>query len=188
MLVERHDPPGRPAVTIVLERLAGDGDRLGAVGGARGQGEHEDFGLGTEQGAGVAVADLVDIRLVAVVAADGNLATEVGFGADRPEVVIAAKLAIGMTGDPAQEQVTLDLPGILALSEESASLRSGVSEERQPRVFPGLVVDRQGPTLGIERVGERCPVEIKSHRDDSLKVRRGRDFSETDAGCQPQRL
>ena len=51
MGVERQDAPDRPAVAVVAERLAGDGDRLGPVGRPRGHGEHQDLGPRAEEGA-----------------------------------------------------------------------------------------------------------------------------------------
>ena len=76
--VEGQDAPDRPALAVVVQRLAGDGDRLGPVGRARGHREHQDLGARAEQGAEVALADAVDVGLVAVVAADRDAAAEVG--------------------------------------------------------------------------------------------------------------
>ena len=100
MGVERLDAPDRPALAIVVERLAGHGDRLGPVGRPRGHGEHQDLGARAEEGPDVALADPVDVGLVAVVAADRDPAAEVGRRPDLAEVVVAAELAVGVAGDP----------------------------------------------------------------------------------------
>ena len=46
-----------------------------------------------------------------VVAADRHAAAEVGRGLDLAEVVVAAELAVGVAGDPLQEQLALDFVG-----------------------------------------------------------------------------
>src|SRR5207302_1413103 len=99
--VKGEDAPDRPPLAVVGQRLAGDRDRLRAVGRARGHGEHQDLGPWPEKGPEVAVPDAIDVGLVAVVAADRDPAAEVGRGADFTEVVVAAEPALGVACDAA---------------------------------------------------------------------------------------
>ena len=109
--VERQDAPDRPALAIVGEGLRRDRNRLGAVGRPRGHGEHEDFGALAEEGSHVAVAHPVDVGLVPVVAADRHPAAEIGGRANLAEVMVAAELAVGVPGDPAEQELALDVAG-----------------------------------------------------------------------------
>ncbi len=118
MGVERLDAPDRPALAIVTKRLGRDRNRLGAVGRARGHREHEDFGARAEEGTGVAVANAIDVGLMAVVAADRHATAEICWRANLAEVVVAAELAVGVAGDPAQEQLALHVAGAVGLVEE----------------------------------------------------------------------
>src|SRR5262249_27067904 len=116
--IEGEDPPGRPPLAVVLERLARHRDRLGPVGRPRGERKHQDLGPWAEESPEVALADAVEVRLMAVVGADGHAAAEVGRRADLAEEVVPAELALGMPGDPAQEQLALDVGGPAGLVEE----------------------------------------------------------------------
>ena len=171
--VEGLDPPDRPAVAIVAERLVGDGDRLGPVGRPRGQGEHQDLGPRAEEGAGVPLADLVDVGLVAVVAGDGDPLAVVGGRPDLGEVVVAAELAVGVAGDPAhQEQVALDLAGVPALVEEVAGLAPRPLEERQADDLPGQIEHRASPILRVARAVGRPvpPARLASGRTHGARI------------------
>ncbi len=127
---EGQDSPDGPALAVVVQRLAGHRDGLGPVGGARGQREHQDLGPRAEQGAEVALAHAVDVRLVAVVRDDGDPAAEVGRGADLAEVMIAAELAVGMAGDPREQEIALDVGRPLRLVQEGAGQASCADLDR----------------------------------------------------------
>ncbi len=64
------------------------------------------------------MAHSIDVRLHAIVGADGDPAAEVGRRADLPEVMIAAELAVGVLGDSAKEQIALHVGGPAGLVEE----------------------------------------------------------------------
>ena len=172
--VEGLDAPDRPALAVVVERLAGDGDRLGPVGRPRGHGEHQDLGARPEQGAEVALADAVDVGLVAVVAADRDAAAEVGRGADLAEVVVAAELAVGVAGEPAQQQVALDLVGV----GRSGRGTSGPGAAR--RSTDGRPTRLRGSDRTSDRpILERRPRPIERDVRARISVRRRRRASRT---------
>ena len=133
--VEREDAPDRPPFAVVVQRLAGDGDRLGPVRRPRGHREHQDFGAGAEEGVGVALADAVDVRLVPVVAADRDPAAEVGGGPDLGEVVVAAELAVGVAGDAGAGEVALDVAGPAGLLEERRGRAAGPCGRGRPTIL-----------------------------------------------------
>ena len=125
MRVERQDAPDRPSLAIVAQRLGGHRDRLGPVGRAGGQREHQHLGARAEQGIQVALADAIDVRLVALVAADRHASAEIGRGADLAEMVVAAELAVGVPGDPPQEQLALDVGGPVGLGQKRSGPGGG---------------------------------------------------------------
>ena len=112
MGVERQDAPDRPALAVVVERLAGDGDRLGPVGRPRGHGEHQDLGPRAEEGAECRPGGRGRCR------ARGRRSRGSGRGGgSRPAVRISPKwwsrpnwLSAWRATRP-QEQVALDLAG-----------------------------------------------------------------------------
>ena len=116
--VEGQDAPDRPALTIVAERLAGDGNRLGPVGRARGHREHQHFGPLAEQGVRSPCRTRSMYGSVPVVAADRHPVAKIGRRADLAEVMVAAELAVGVLGDPAQQELVLDFAGPASLVEE----------------------------------------------------------------------
>ena len=93
--VERHDPPDRPSFAVIGECLGRDRNGLGPVGGARGHREHEHFGARTKERAGIAPAHAIDVRLVAIVAADRHASCE-----SRPACGPRARNDRGRTGCP----------------------------------------------------------------------------------------
>ena len=82
MVAERLQAPDVPAAAVVGQILVGHRDVLACRRGAAGQGEHVDARIG-QQRVEVAAANAVDVRLEVLVAGDGELAAEVGDGADR---------------------------------------------------------------------------------------------------------
>src|SRR5262249_4485071 len=107
--VEGVNSPDRPTFPIVGKRLGSDRDRLGPVGCPGSHGEHEDLGPLAEQGPDVSVAYAFDVRLVAVVSPDRNTPPELFRISNFAEKVIAAELTVSVSGDPAQQELTLNL-------------------------------------------------------------------------------
>ncbi len=131
MGIKRLDPPDCPTFAVIVERFAGDGDRFGTVRRAGSHCEHKDFGACAEERAEVAVANSLDIGLVALVTADRHASPKIGGGADLSEVMVAAELTVRMARDPAEKEVALHVPGAFGLIEKGLRQAPGAASDRQ---------------------------------------------------------
>ena len=68
---------------------------------------------------------------MAFVAADRHASAEVGRGADLAEMVVAAELAIGVPGDPGEQELALDIGGPAGLGQERLCQASGADLDRR---------------------------------------------------------
>ena len=75
-------------------------------------------------------ADPRDVRLVSIVTPDWNSFLEFLDRADFAEVVVAAEVALGVSGDALQQQVALDFGCTRRPVEESASATTGARLDR----------------------------------------------------------
>src|SRR5271166_4963772 len=119
MGVECLDSPDAPSVAVVFQCLFRDGNGLGSAGCSRRQGEHQDSSPRAEKRLSVPLPDPLDIWLVAIVTADGDMAAKVVRGPDFAKMMVPAELAVGVAGDQVKQHLTLDRLGAQRLVKES---------------------------------------------------------------------